>query len=38
MRMSTNAFITTLTWIDFVRESFQNVESAEGRWRNWQRS
>jgi hypothetical protein len=38
MRKSTNAFVTTLTWIDIVRESFQNVESGRGRWRNWQRS
>jgi hypothetical protein len=35
---STGDFLTTLAWIDFVGESFQNVESGRGRWRNWQRS
>ena len=24
MKRSTDAFITTITWVDFVRESFQN--------------
>ena len=38
MRKSTNAFVTTLAWIDFVKESYRKVDFGEGRWRNWQRS